>query len=138
MKKRFLRVFVCLLASLMLFSVNVFAAEVEQTSVSPRWVSIFNIDLTLTFHGDIGCVTGSASKKAGASMIEGTLYMYEKVDGEWVCINEEYKSKAVGSLGISFEFDVESGVEYKAVFVVTAYTNGVPETETVENIKTCP
>lgn len=138
MKKRFLRVFVCLLAVLMLFSVNVFAAEAEQTSVSPRWVSIFDIDLTLTFHGDIGCVTGSTSKKPGASMIEGTLYMYEKVDGEWVCIDQAYKSKTIGTLAVTFEFDVESGVEYKAEFVVTAYTDGVPETETVESIKTCP
>ena len=138
MKKRFLRVFVCLLASLMLFSVNVFAVEAEQSSVSPRWVSIFNIDLTLTFHGDIGCVTGSASKKAGASMIEGTLYMYEKVNGQWVYIDQAYKSKTIGTLAVTLEFDVESGAEYKAVFVVTAYTDGVPETETVENIKTCP
>lgn len=138
MKNRLLKIFVCLLAALMLFSVNVFAAEVEQSTVSPRWVSIFNIDLTLTFHGDIGCVTGSASKMSTASKIEGTLYMYEKVNGQWVCIDQAYKSKTIGSLGISFEFDVESGVEYKAEFVVTAYTNGVPETETVENIKTCP
>lgn len=71
-------------------------------------------------------------------MIEGTLYVYEKVNGQWEYVDEAYKSKTVGTLGISFEFDAQSGVEYKAVFVVTAYTNGVAETETVENIKTCP
>ena len=138
MKNRFLKVFVCLIAALTLFSVNAFAAEAEQSSISPRWVSIFNIDLSLGFDGDIGCVAGSASKMSTASRIEGTLYVYEKVNGDWVYIDSAYKSKSVGSLGIGIDFDAESGVEYKAVFVVTAYTNGVPETETVENIKTCP
>ena len=138
MKKRFLKVFVCLLAALMLFSVNVFAAETEQSNVSPRWVSIFNIDLTMAFYDNVGSVTGTASKMSTASMIEGTLYVYGYINNQWVCIDQAYKSKAIGSLGITFDFDAESGVEYKAEFVVTAYTNGVPETETVENIKICP
>ena len=138
MKKRFLRVFVYLLAALMLFSANVFAAEAEERGGSPRWVSIFNIDLVLGFDGDIGSAGASASKMSTASRIEGTLYVYERVNGEWVYVDEIYKSKTIGSLGMSIDFDAESGVEYKAVFVVTAYTNGVAETETVEYIKTCP
>ena len=138
MKKHFFKVLVCLLASLLLFSAIVFATEVDQSSVSPRWVSIFDIDLVFSFDGTTGIVSGSASKMSTASRIEGTLYMYEKVNGQWVYVDEVYKSKTVGSLGMGFEFEATSGVEYKAVFVVTAYTNGVPETETVENIKTCP
>lgn len=138
MKKRFLKVLVCFLAALMLFSVNTFAIEEEPISVSPRWVSIFNIDLTMVFDGDIGNVTGSASKKSTASRIEGTLYLYEKIGGEWVYVDEGYKSKTVGGIGISIDFDAVSGREYKAEFVVTAYTDGVAETETVYNYKTCP
>lgn len=138
MKKSFLKILVCLLAALMLFSVNVFAVEEEQSSVSPRWVSIFDIDLTMGFSGDMGSVTGSASKKSTASKIEGTLYLYEKINGNWEYVDEIYKSKTIGTLGMSIDFDAVSGREYKAEFVVTAYTNGVAETETVYNYKTCP
>ncbi|MBQ7294548.1 MAG: hypothetical protein IJW79_12535 [Clostridia bacterium] len=138
MKKIFLKVLVCLLAALMMFSVNAFAIEEEQSSVTPRWVSIFDIDLTMGFDGDIGNVTGSASKMSTASMIEGTLYLYEKINGQWVYVDEGYKSKTVGGIGISIDFDAVSGREYKAEFVVTAYTDGVGETETVYNYKTCP
>jgi len=138
MKKSFLKVLVCLLAAIMLFSVNTFAIGEEQSSVSPRWVSIFDIDLTMGFDGDMGNVTGSASKMSTASRIEGTLYLYEKIDGEWVYVDEAYKSKTIGTVGVSIDFDAVSGREYKAEFVVTAYTDGVGETETVYNYKTCP
>ena len=138
MKKSFLKVLVCLLAAIMLFSVNVFAIEEEQSSVSPRWVSIFDIDLTMAISDNVGNVTGSASKKTTASRIEGTLYLYEDIDGEWVYVDEVYKSKTIGTLAMGIDFPAVSGREYKAEFVVTAYTNGVAETETVYNYKTCP
>ena len=138
MKKSFLKVLVCLLAALMLFSVNTFAIGEEQSSVSPRWVSIFDIDLTMGFSGNMGSVAGSASKKSTASRIEGTLYLYEKIDGEWEYVDEVYNSKTIGTLAMGIDFDAVSGREYKAEFVVTAYTNGVAETETVYNYKTCP
>lgn len=138
MKNRLLKLFACFLVIGMLFTVNVFASEAEQSTVTPRWVSIFDIDLTFGFDGNTGCASASASKKPGASMIEGTLYVYENVNGGWVYIDEIYKSKTIGSLGMTIEFDARSGGEYKAVFVVTAYTDGVPETETVESYKVCP
>ena len=138
MKKRLFKLLVCVLATLMLFSVNAFAANEEQVSVSPRWVSIFNIDLSLGFDGEVGLVDGSASKMSTASMIEATLFVFEKINGNWYYVDEVYGSKEVGGLGMGFEFDAVSGREYWAYFVVTAYTDGVGETETVELFKTCP
>ena len=83
-------------------------------------------------------MVGLASKQANATLIEGTLYLYKQVNGRWVYIGEWYKSKAVGTLGISEYFVAESGVTYKAVFTVTAYAGSVAESETVEYIETCP
>ena len=119
-------------------SVNISAYEGSEATVTPRWVSIYSINLTMAFDEEGGTVTAVATKKSGASLIEGTLYLYKLVNGEWVYIDEWYKSKAIGTLGISGDFVSESGVTYKGVFTVTAYTNGVPETETVEYTETCP
>ena len=138
MKKRLFKILVCVLAAIMLFSVNTFAAKEEQDVVSPQWESIFDIDLSMGFDGNIGCVAGSTSKKPTASMIEATLFVFEKINGNWYYVDEVYDSKTVGGLGMGFDFDAVSGREYWAYFVVTAYTDGVGETETVELFKTCP
>ena len=127
--------FVVLLCSL---SVNVSAYADSGTTITPRWVSIYSINLDMAFDEEGGTVAAIATKKSGASLIEGTLYLYKLVDGEWVYIDEWYRSKAIGTLGVSGDFVSESGVTYKGVFTVTAYTNGVPETETVEYTETCP
>lgn len=54
------------------------------------------------------------------------------IEDEW------YNSKTRGTLGVEGTFPCESGATYKTVFVVTAYIDGVPETETVDYIKVCP
>jgi len=120
------------------FSINSFAYNDSDQYVTPRWVSIYNIDIAMSFHEGVGNISATASKQSTSNLIEGTLYMYELVDGEREYMGEWYKSKAIGSLGISVDFACESGVTYIAVFTVTAYTNGVPETETVEYSRTCP
>ena len=43
-----------------------------------------------------------------------------------------------GTLAVSGEFSCESGVTYKAEFVVTVYTGTFAETETTEISKRCP
>ena len=118
-------------------SVNIFATS-NAATIEPRWTSIYNIDLGISFSNGDGNVSGTAIKHATDNLIEGTLYLYKLVDDEWVYMDEWYKSKAIGTLGISGDFSCESGVTYKGVFTVTAYTDGIPETETVEFIKTCP
>ena len=103
------------------------------------WAGIYTIDLGMAFDGDVGTACGIASKQSKASMIEGTLYVYMLVnDEDWVYIDEWYNSKTRGTLGVEGTFPCESGATYKTVFVVTAYIDGVPETETVDYIKVCP
>ena len=117
---------------------NVFAVSDGTVTVTPRWVSIYTIDLDMGFIDGEGMAIGTARKQSTATFIEGSLYMYELVDGEWDFIYAWYGNKAVGTLGVEGYFDCESGVTYKAVFEVTAYTNSESERETVELIKTCP
>ena len=60
------------------------------------------------------------------------------MDDDWVYVDEWYDCKTRGTLAVGDVFPCVSGVTYKAVFVVTAYTGTTPETETVEYIETCP
>jgi hypothetical protein len=92
----------------------------------------------MSFDGNDGNVSGLASKQSTATTIEGTIYLYKLVDNDWVYVNEWYKGHPRGTLAISGDFACESGVTYKAVFVVTAYTDNIPESETVEYIEQCP
>lgn len=117
-------------------TVNSFAAN-NNTAV-PLWDGILSTKLGMSFDAGEGNATGTASKKSTATMIEGTLYLYELNGSEWVYIDEWYNSKTRGTLAVSGDFACESGVTYKAVFVVTAYINGVPETDTLEHIEVCP
>ena len=129
-----------LLAAVLLCSLpaSVLAVSNDAPTVSPRWVSIYTIDLDMAFVDGEGTAVGTARKKSTATFIEGSLFMYKLVDGEWVFIYAWYGNKAVGTLSVSGYFACESGVTYKAIFEVTAYTNSESERETVEYIETCP
>ena len=116
--------------------VHTYAAN-DTPIIQPRWTSIHHMEVGMSFSGSDGNASGIASKQSTADLIEGTLYVYQLVDDEWEYMGEWYKSKAVGSLGISGDFVCVSGVTYKAVFTVTAYTDGVPETHTIEYTETC-
>lgn len=125
-----------MVALLLVLSTNF--VVIQGNAITPRWVSIFSIDLCMSFDGSDGNVSGVAIKQSTATSIEGTVTLYELVDDEWIYIDEWYNSKSRGTLGVSGDFVCESGVTYKAVFVVTAYTDSTPESETVEYIEQCP
>lgn len=138
-KKSIKRVTSAFLSAVMLLGCLMSVCAVNAGAATARWVGIFSIDVVMGFDGDVGTVSGVARKQTTASMIEGTLYVYMLVnDEDWVYIDEWYNSKTRGTLGVEGTFPCESGATYKVVFVVTAYTDGVPETETVERIKVCP
>ena len=136
--RKIITVIALLLALTTLTSFTVFAADSNDGLVMPLWDSISSVQLDMTFVDGVGNVAGIARKQSTATGIEATLYMYKEVDGEWEYIDEQYVGFPRGSLGITFDFPCESGVTYKAVFVVTAYTGDAAETETFECIETCP
>ena len=119
-------------------SVPVFAAQKEEATVEPRWTSIAMMDITLNFGGSEGSATATARKNPSASHIEGTLYVYKKVGSSWVEVGNTWGSKSVGTLALVVDFACETGVQYKAVLTVCAFTNGISEWETEEIQRTCP
>lgn len=127
-----------LLAVALLTHFSLYLLAFPANAVTPRWASILSVEVSMGFDGDEGTVSGIARKKSTATMIEGTVYLYELDGDEWVYIDEWHNSKSVGTLAVSGIFACESGNTYKAVFVVTAYTANTPESETVEYIEICP
>lgn len=121
---------------LLTFFVNLMS--IGSIAVTPRWTSIATIDLCIGFDGTLGNVSAVVTKQSTATSVEGTVTLYELVDDEWSYVGEWYNSKSRGTLVVSGDFACQSGVTYKAVLVVTAYTGATPETETVEYIDECP
>ena len=128
------------LAIIMLCSVSVpvFAAEVPEETVSPRWTSIANMHVDMSFVGSAGNALGTARKQSTSEVIVGTLYLYKWNGSTYEYITEVSGRKTIGTLGLSIDFEAESGVQYKAVLSVIAYTNDIGECESIECFKTCP
>lgn len=128
---------VCLVVMLLCsFSLCLFVTNASAATM--RWTSILSMEVGMAFDGNEADVTGIARKQATATKIEGTVYVYKLVGNDWIYVDEWYNSKTRGTLTVEGTFYCESGVKYKAVFVVTAYTGSTPESETVEHIKQCP
>jgi len=133
------KIIVLLLALIMLFScsVNIFAALPANNEIMPLWDNIAAVSTNFGFDGNQGTVAVSASKSPNADLIEGTLYVYAWEDNDWQYVDSVYGSKSIGTLGLAIEFIGETGVEYKAVFIVTAHDGQYAETETFEHYETC-
>lgn len=128
-----------ILAMLMLFggTLSTFAAAIQEPSISPLWENIYIMRADISFSESDGNATGSTRKQSTADSIEGTLTVYKWENNDWVYIDSAYGSKTIGTLAVSIDFTCVSGVEYKAVWVVTAYSDGVAETDTYECTKVC-
>ena len=119
------------------FAVPAFAAEVPETTISPRWTSIANMTVDMSFVGTSGNTVGTARKQSTSSLIVGTLYLYKWNGSRYEYITEVSGSKTVGTLSLSIDFVCEKGVQYKAVLTVVAYTNNIGEQETITYYETC-
>ena len=126
--KKTISIALILLALSLLFAVPSYAALPEDNAVMPLWDNISTVISDLVFTSDgVGTASGAVVRKIGVELLEGTMSVYKNVNGEWVLVGSDYNSATRGSLGVDFEFIGEPGVEYKAVFNVTAYRNGVGE-----------
>ena len=119
-----------------LLAVPTFAAQKPEPEVEPLWDGISTMSLSLTFNDGIGTADGSTRKMPGAQSISGVLTVYQQNGEDWTYITEWSGSKQIGTLAVGGDFTAVQGATYKAVFTVTAYVNGVTETETFEEIKT--
>lgn len=142
--KKYKAIYKCMLSVLLCsillvaLSFSISANEYGSSSIEPRYDSINTMDCHINFDVLDGEAGGVAIKKTSASRIEGTLIVYKQSGSGWIYIDQAYKSVTRGTLGVSINFAAESGATYKAVWTVTAYTNNIPETVVIEDIKTCP
>lgn len=106
---------------------------------SPQWNNILTMSNLLGFDGLDGNASASVYGKSGTTKVEGTLTVYKQSGGTWEYIDsasETTTSKTYVSLSV--DFDAESGEYYKSVFEATVTKNGIEESETKYNYKTCP
>ena len=118
-------------------SMHIFAAQMPEDTISPRWTSIFYMDVDMSFVGTQGNASASARKQSTADSITGTLYLYKWNGTTYEYMDEVSGFKTVGTLGLSIDFVAEVGVQYLAIWSVVAYTDGHGEQETIEYLETC-
>ena len=118
-------------------SVHIFAAQIPEETVSPRWTSIANMHVDMTFFNGQGNASGTARKQSTADSITGTLYLYKWNGTTYEYMDEVSGFKTVGTLGLSIDFVAEVGVQYKAVLEVIAYTDDHGEYEAITYYETC-
>ena len=128
------------LALLMLsvFVIPSSAAVIPDETVTPYWNNISSVTVEVSFLNGVGAATVDISRVFGVTTsIEATLSLYKLVNGQWVFMDSTSGS-STRALGLELYFDAVSGVTYKAVADITAYSNTEVETETLSDIETCP
>lgn len=119
-------------------SVSAFAAlPPDDGKAEIQWTSISYMNVDIVFDGSASQASGMARRQSTASSIEGTVTVYKLVGDTWEFVADAYKSTTRVSLGVSVDFEAESGYTYKAEFEVTAYTNGTPESHTATWTEVC-
>lgn len=115
-----------------------YAALPEDNTIQPLWDNISSMTSNFGFDGTDGSAAAACVRKTGVSLLEGTLKVYENVNGNWVYVTEVSKSATFGTLAMSVHFTCKGGTQYRSDFTVTAYKNGVAETATKTTYQTCP
>jgi hypothetical protein len=134
MKKILKGLSLVLMFSILCCSMSVFTSAL---TVQPLWTNINTMSVSIAFDGTDGIARGIATRQTGVTSMEGTVTLYKYVSSQWVYVNQWSGSSTGYSLIISGSFTGISGVQYKAVFEVTAYSGGSSETATQTAYKTC-
>jgi len=136
MKKLISLFLVILMVSM--FVVPSSAAVIPDETVMPCWNNISTVTVEVCFPNGNGTATVDVSRVYGVTTsIAGTLTLYKLVNGEWIYMDSTSGS-STRALCLELYFDAVSGVTYKAVADITAYSNTEVETESLSDIETCP
>lgn len=136
MKKLISLFLVILMVSM--FVVPSSAAVIPDETVMPCWNNISNVIVEVCFPNGNGTATVDVMRVYGVTTsISATLTLYKLVNGQWIYMDSTSGS-STRSLGLELYFDADSGVTYKAVADITAYSNTEVETESLSDIETCP
>jgi len=138
MKKLLKGVSLVLMICMLCCTMSVFASAQLVPEITPFWVNIDSITLTITFNGSTSFTRGLITRQSGVTLMEGTITLYKYVNSQWVYVNQWSGSSTGNSLIITGYFSCTSGIEYKSVLNVTAYRGSTSETATQTTYKTCP
>lgn len=132
------KIIALILTGLSLFPLTTpISAELPDSGIiAPQWESIVNIKVDFIFSDSIATLTVTRRDQT-VTKLEGTLTVYKKVGNNWVYVTSNSDTSA-RALAIDVEFAPVSGVTYKAVAEVTAYSSSGSEPATSSKIATCP
>lgn len=132
------KIIALLLAGLSLFPLTtpISAKLPDSGIIAPQWDYINNIVINFNFIKNKATVTVSRQTQA-TTKLDATITIYKKVGNNWTYVTSNSGSNS-RSLCVEVEFDAVSGVTYKAVADVTAYSANGSETATESRIETCP
>ena len=132
------KIIALILAGLSLFPLTTpISAELPDSGIiAPQLESIVNIKVDFIFSDSIATLTVTRRDQT-VTKLEGTLTVYKKVGNNWVYVTSNSDTSA-RALAIDVEFAPVSGVTYKAVAEVTAYSSSGSEPATSSKIATCP
>ena len=133
--KKSLRILTTLMLCFILlssFSVISFAA-LPESDVQPLYENILNAGLSIGFNGNTGNVAGTATRKTGTTSMLGIIIVYKYENNDWTEVGMWENTTTRPSLAVVGTFTAEAGVEYKAVFQITATS---PETVEIEFLET--
>lgn len=126
------------LAGLSLFPLTTpISAQVPDSGIiAPCWSYMEAVDIEFNFLNSTANLLVERRSQV-TTKIEGTLTVYKKVGNTWVYVASNSDS-STRTLSVDVEFDAVSGVTYKAVAEVTAYSASGSEPATNSKIATCP
>ena len=132
------KIIALLLAGISLFPLTtpISAKMPDNGIVAPQWEYIDSITVDIEFSDSTATVTVTRRNQT-VTKLEGTLTVYKKVGSNWIYVASNSDTSA-RALSIDVEFAPVSGVTYKAVAEVTAYSSSGSEPATNSKIATCP
>ena len=132
------KIIALLLAGLSLFPIAtpISAKMPDNGIVALQWEYIDSIKVDIIFSDSTATVTVTRRNQT-VTKLEGTLTVYKKVGSNWIYVASNSDTSA-RALSIDVDFDPISGVTYKAVAEITAYSANGSEPGTSSKIATCP
>ena len=131
------KIFAMILAVLLIICGTITVCAAVPETVMPLWENISSINCDLTFDGTDGLGKGTARGQIGTTQMIGTVTVYVQTSSGWSEVGSASQTVAGNRISVSVEFDGETGEYYKAVFELTCVRNGVSESETRTEYRTC-
>lgn len=137
MKKLMSFVLAVLMVSVLITPTSAAAAAPGDT-ITPYWSYISDITVEVCFSGNAGSATVDVSRIFGiTTALEGTLTVYENVDGQWTYV-DSVSGSSTRSLGLELYFNAVNGASYMAIADIIAYSGEEVETASATDTETCP